>query len=144
MENVGFRSTKIRTMDKTLLTVPNKKLVDSALNNHTRAEIRRIRFTICLTYDSNAQQIKNIIGDIKKELQANERVEKNYQVTFAELQNNYLGIDVIYFANTDDFDVLASVRQEVNFKIIDIVHNNEAKFVAQNPSLIFADNFKKK
>ncbi len=144
VEQVGFRSTRIRTMDKTLLSVPNKKLVDSALNNLSRAEIRRIRFTLCLTYDANAQQIKNIIEDIKKELHTNERIEKNYLVTFAELQNNYLGIDVIYFANTDDFDILASVRQEINYKIIDIVHANEAKFVAQNPSLIFADNFRKK
>ena len=144
VEKVGFRSTRIRTMDKTLLSVPNKKLVDSALNNLSRAEIRRIRFTLCLTYDSSAQQIKNIIDDIKKELQLNERVEDNYLVTFAELQNNYLGIEVIYFANTDDFDILAAVKQEMNFKIIDIVHHNEAKFVAQNPSLVFADNFKKK
>ncbi len=144
IEQVGFRSTRIRTMDKTLLSVPNKKLVDSALNNLSRAEIRRIRFTLCLTYDATAQQIQNVISDIKKELQQNEQVEKNYLVTFAELQNNYLGIDVIYFANTDDFDILAEVRQEINYKIIDIVHNNNARFVAQNPSLIFADNFKKK
>ncbi|MCX6188505.1 MAG: mechanosensitive ion channel family protein [Bacteroidetes bacterium] len=144
VEQVGFRSTRIRTMDKTLLSVPNKKLVDSALNNLSRAEIRRIRFTLCLTYDASATQIKNIIDDIKKELQTNERVENNYLVTFAELQNNYLGIDVIYFANTDDFDILAAVRQEINFKIIDIVHHHEARFVAQNPALIFADNFKKK
>jgi MscS family membrane protein len=144
VEQVGFRSTKIRTMDKTLLSVPNKKLVDSALNNLTRAEIRRVRFTICLTYDSTGAQIKNIISDIKKELDQNERIENNYLVTFAELQNNYIGIDVIYFANTDDFDLLAAVKQEMNYKIIDIVHHNEAKFVAQNPSLVFADNFKKK
>ena len=119
VEQVGFRSTRIRTMDKTLLSVPNKKLVDSALNNLSRAEIRRIRFTLCHTYDASAQQIQNVISDIKKELQQNDRVEKNYLVTFAELQNNYLGIDVIYFANTDDFDILAEVRQEINYKIID-------------------------
>jgi MscS family membrane protein len=144
IERVGFRSTRIRTMDKTLLSVPNKKLVDSALNNLSRAEIRRIRFTICLTYDSSAQQIKNIIADIKHELEVNDRVEKNYTVTFAELQNNYLGIEIIYFTNSDDFETQAQVKQEMNFKIIDIVHKNEGKFVAQNPSLVFADSFKKK
>ncbi len=144
VENVGFRSTRIRTMDKTLLSVPNKKLVDSALNNLSRAEIRRVRFTLCLTYDSSANQIKSIINRINQELESNDRIEKNYLVTFAELQNNYLGIDVIYFANSDDFEILAAVKEEMNYKIIDIVHESGAKFVAQNPSLVFADNFKKK
>jgi MscS family membrane protein len=144
IEQVGFRSTRIRTLEKTLLSVPNKKLVDSALNNLSRTETRRIRFTLCLTYDATAQQIKNIIEDIKKELELNQRIEKNISVTFAELQNNYLGIDIIYFTNTDDFDVQAAVKQEINYKIIDIVHQNEARFVAQNPSLVFADSFKKK
>ena len=144
VENVGFRSTRIRTMAKTLLTVPNKKLVDSALNNISRAEIRRVRFTICLTYDCSAEQLKSIIDALKGALQEHEKVEKNYLVTFAELQNNYLGIDVIYFGLTDDLNEIALLKEEINFRVIDIVHRNGGRFVAQNPSIVFADTFKKK
>jgi MscS family membrane protein len=144
VEHVGFRSTRIRTMDKTLLTVPNKRLVDNALNNISRAEIRRVKFVICLTYDTTADQIRNIIAAINKVLESNPMIENNYLVTFAEMQNNYLGIDVVYFGITDDLSELAIIKQEINFKVIDIVHGHNAKFVAQNPSLVFADTFRKK
>jgi MscS family membrane protein len=144
VEHVGFRSTRIRTMDKTLLTVPNKKLVDNALNNISRAEIRRVKFVICLTYDTTADQIRAIIKGISQALSENPMIETNYLVTFAEMQNNYLGIDVVYFGITDDLSQLALIKQEINFRVIDIVHESGARFVAQNPSLVFADNYKKK
>src|SRR6185369_10292037 len=41
IENIGFRSTRIRTLEKTLLTVPNKKMVDAELDNLTERVVRR-------------------------------------------------------------------------------------------------------
>jgi len=144
VEHVGFRSTRIRTSDRTLLTVPNKKLVDAALNNITRTGIRRIRYTICLTYDTTETQLRQITTELKEELQNHLKIQKDFQVTFAEMQNNYIGIDVVYFVQTTSLDEQALVKEEINYKTMELVSRSGARFVAQNPGIIFADNFRKK
>jgi MscS family membrane protein len=57
VEHVGFRTTRIRTLEKSLLTVPNKKLIDVALNNITLSDARRVKFELGLTYSSKSEQI---------------------------------------------------------------------------------------
>lgn len=144
VEHVGFRSTRIRTSDRTLLTVPNKKLVDAALNNITRTGIRRIRFNVCLTYDTTEKQLRQITDELKKILAQHPKITKEFQVTFAEIQNNYIGIEVVYFVQTTSLDEQALVKEEINYKTMDLVNQSGAVFVAQNPGIIFADNFRKK
>ena len=64
IENVGFRSTRIRTFDKSLVTLPNKKMVDVELDNLGMRD-SRVKFNVGLTYNTNKKQIKNIVKDIK-------------------------------------------------------------------------------
>ncbi len=65
VEHVGFRTTRIRTVDKSLLTVPNKKLIDTALKNATISESKRINFILNLSTNSTPEQINAIIIDIR-------------------------------------------------------------------------------
>ena len=59
IENVGFRSTRIRTFDKSLITLPNKKMVDVELDNlGGMRDSRRVKFNVGLTYNTNKKQIK--------------------------------------------------------------------------------------
>ena len=58
VEKVGFRSTRIRTFDKSLVSVPNKKMVDADLDNLGKRDVRRVKFYLGLTYDTKIDQIK--------------------------------------------------------------------------------------
>ena len=66
VEKVGFRSTRIRTFDKSLVTVPNKNLINSELDNLSLKPVRKVKTNIGLTYDTSVDQIKNIVVDIQK------------------------------------------------------------------------------
>ncbi len=128
VEHVGFRTTRIRTLDKSLLTVPNKKLIDTALNNITMSEVRRVRFTIGLTYNSKVTQIQSIITDIKDTIQAHPKVSPDYTVRFDEFDKSALQILVVYFVKSNEYDQMIEVKEEINIQIMQIVEKHGCSF----------------
>ena len=65
VEKVGFRSTRIRTFDKSVVTVPNKNIISTELDNLGARPVRRVKFNIGLTYDTSVDNIKSIVKDIQ-------------------------------------------------------------------------------
>src|SRR6185295_11619359 len=57
VESIGFRSTRIRTAEKSFVTVPNKKMVDVELENQSERFERRAYFTIGLTYATSNEEM---------------------------------------------------------------------------------------
>lgn len=135
IEHVGFRTTRIRTLDKSLLTVPNKKLIDTALNNITMSEARRVKFNIGLTYSSSSAQILSIIADIKQVLNQQHLISKDVTVRFADFDTSSLNILVIYFVMSNEYDTMIGVKEEVNLSIMEIVERHGCKFAYPTQTL---------
>lgn len=66
VESIGFRTTKIRRFDKSLVTVPNAKIADSAVTNFSRMTNRRIYWMIGLEYRTTADQLKAVVAGIDR------------------------------------------------------------------------------
>jgi MscS family membrane protein len=137
VESVGFRSTRIRTLDKTLLTVPNKKLVDSALNNITRAGMRRVRMNINLALSTTNVQLKALKHDIQATIQNHPETGDNYSVNFSDIHDTSLTILVIYHVLTADLDYAAEIKEDINFRIMDIMEKHQTKFAFSESAVIF-------
>ncbi len=128
VEKVGFRSTQIRTLDKSLLTVPNKDLIATPLNNITLSPLRRVRFTIGLTYGTTSDQIKSIVAEISEVLKQHPEIKEDYNVSFSDFGPSSLDILVIYFVHSNKWDLMMFVKEEVNYKIMEIVERNGSSF----------------
>lgn len=128
VEHVGFRTTRIRTPDKSLLTVPNKKLVDTPLNNITLSEARRVVSDIGLTYNSRSEQILSIIEDIKQVLINHPQVNDDITVRFKDFGESALNIYVVYFVRGNDGMLMLTVKEEVNIRIMEIVEKHGCEF----------------
>lgn len=128
VERVGFRTTRVRTLDKTLVTVPNKKMVDSTLNNITQSTERRVKFTLNLTYKSKSDSILNIISQIKQIIDEHPHTSPDITVNFTDFDTSSLGILVIYFVLTNKYEDLVSVREDINIGIMKIVEANDCQF----------------
>ncbi|MES2559313.1 MAG: mechanosensitive ion channel family protein [Bacteroidota bacterium] len=128
VEHVGFRTTRIRTVEKSLLTVPNKKLIDTALNNITESASRRVRFTLGLTYASKSEQILSIIDDIKKEIDKHPLTGDDYTVRFTEFSQSSLDILVVYFVLSNEYDIMIAVKEELNVKMMNIIEQHGCDF----------------
>jgi MscS family membrane protein len=128
VESIGFRSTRIRTVEKTLLFVPNKKMVDAELDNQTERVVNRAKFTISLTNHSGAEQMKAVTHDLQKMLHQHPMIEKNSVVRFLDITSVSLDILIIYFVKTPEWGKFAEVKEEVNYNLMDIVKKHGCEF----------------
>ena len=130
VEKVGFRSTRIRTFDKSIVTVPNKKMIDAELDNLGMRPVRRVKFNLGLTYDTSIEQIKTIVADIQNMINEHEKTDQEGKVRFQEFGGSSLDILVIYYVNSPKWDDLIDVREDINYKIMEIVkkHNSDFAF----------------
>ena len=128
VEKVGFRSTRLRTLEKSFLTIPNKKMVDTELDNLTLRTFRRARFNICLTYGTSQQQIIAIVKEIQNYINNHTHTNQEGKVVFTEFGSSSLDIMVQYFVDTMDWDVFLNVKQEINLKIMEAVKNHGSEF----------------
>jgi len=129
VEKIGFRSTRIRTMEKSFLTVPNKKLVEGELDNLSLRIQRLAKFNIGLTYETKAEQFKKIINEIQTYIDNHSRVLKNEtRVRLHDFDQSAASIMITYFVDTMEYDVYLNVREEINYKIMEIVEKNGSSF----------------
>ncbi len=87
---IGFISTKIRTFDNAMITVPNEKLANTALKNWSRRTVgRRIKLHIGVTYSSNQQDIKNAINQITNMLLEHKDISTPEKIDTRRLRKHY-------------------------------------------------------
>lgn len=136
VEDITFRSTRIRTFDDSLLVVPNSTLANSAITNWSKMTKRRVKFSIGLTYDTPPILIKNVINQIVDMLNNHpEVVEESAIVRLDDFADSSLDIIIIYHANQTALAELKRIREEINFEIINIVHSNNTNFAFPSTSL---------
>ena len=129
VEKIGFRSTRIRTMEKSYVTLPNKKLVDGELDNLSLRTQRRAMFNIGLTYETSSEQLKSIVSEMQNYIDAHSHtLNGETRVRFHDINSNSINIMVVYFVDTMEYDVYLNVREEINYKIIEIVAKNGSSF----------------
>lgn len=128
VEKVGFRSTRVRTLEKSLITVPNKSLVDNPLNNITLSSFRRVKFQIGVLYGTSHKQLTLICDQIRGYMLTHPEIDEDLLVKFDEYGDSSLNIMILFFVKTNEWDVMMKVKEEVNFKIMEIVENNGTEF----------------
>ncbi len=122
VEEIGFRSTKIRTFEKTLVYVPNSRLADFIIDNIEQRPIRRVWITVGVTYDTTRDRMQEVVGQIRSMLANHGGVDQAfYLVRFTDFGSSSLDIMVYYFANTTVWDDYLAVREDVNLKIMGIL-----------------------
>ena len=136
VEEIGMRSTKIRTFAKALVTVPNAMLANAAVLNWSRMDKRRIKMTLGLTYGTTSMQMRTILSEIRELLANHEEVhQETIFVNFTEFQDSSLGIFCYFFTKTTNWGRYMQVRENINLDIMHIVEKNGASFAFPSQSL---------
>jgi len=130
VEEIGMRTTKIRSFGKSLITVPNQSIANNPIENFSRRGIRRIKINIGLTYTTNASQLQEIVQEIKYMLHNHEGIanKETLLVNFNAFEKSSLNIFIYTFTSTSNWAKYMYIREEIHFEIIKIVENNGASF----------------
>lgn len=129
VEEIGFRSTRIRTFEKTLVNVPNSLLANMVIDNIDARSVRRIKMRIGLTYSTTPAQMQQAIEGIEAILLNHPGVDQNFKlVKFDEFADSSLSIFLYYFSANKDWAAYLQVRQEVNMQIMQMLESMQLDF----------------
>jgi MscS family membrane protein len=129
VEDIGLRSTKLRTPQRTLIIIPNKTVAAEAVNNFSRMPQRRVDQTIGLTYDSTPEKIEAVLADIRGLLIGNPDIAQDFiEVNFLNYGAFSLDIQIIYFTADPDVRESFALREKINFAIMRSVQAHGCSF----------------
>jgi MscS family membrane protein len=120
VERIGLRSTRIRTDQKTYVTVPNKQMVDSIMDNLSLRTQRKASVQLELSADTSHNTIKDLILAIENILSHRDKIE-SYSVFLSDINKNALIVQVEFFTASIPSEDFNALRQDVNLSIIEIM-----------------------
>ena len=122
------------------MTVPNKKMIDAELDNLGLRPVRRVKFYIGLTYSTTTDQIKNIVTEIQEMINKHEKTNEEGKVRFQEFGASSLDILVLYYVDSPKWEDLIDVKEDINYKIMDIVKKHNSDFAFPSTSVYLHQN----
>jgi MscS family membrane protein len=114
VEAIGLRSTTIRTLDRTLVTVPNGQLADSKIESYTARDRIRLACTLGLVYDTTAAQLRGVLQGVEAVLRGHAKIwPDTVVVRFQQFGESSLDIEVMAWFETSDWGEFQGIRQDV-------------------------------
>ncbi len=139
VDQIGFRSTKVRLFDTSPVFVPNADLSDAQLVNHQMMEVRRIDWTVNLVYNTSIDQLKKICSDIEKFLLQNKDfpadLERDNFVKVQQLGESSIDLKVLCHTEAVGFLRFSEIKEDLIFNIIDSVKKNGSDFAFPSRSV---------
>lgn len=122
VESVGFRSTKLRSLDGTVWNMPNRLVADAAIENISARKNIKFPFTLSLVYSTTPEQMQQALDILKGIFEAypgfdNKNTPAKY--SFTSFSSSSLDIGVIVWFNTRDFMEAQRMKQEINLLILE-------------------------
>jgi len=116
---VGFRSTRIETFPKTIVTIPNKTVANATIDNCSRMPKRRVYQTVGVTYETTAEQMEKAVRVVRDIVENDEGVDNEYIVVrFREFSDSSLDIIVYYFTKATAFAEHLETKERINLAIM--------------------------
>jgi len=126
VERIGLRSTRLRTPEKSLVTVPNKQMVDSILDNWSVRNLIRNEVKTLFSPHTSAENLEKAINGIKEILAAKKEAVESYSVHLEEINNESALIIAVYFTHFPmEIDDQNKLKEEINLEIRKMQEKNE-------------------
>jgi MscS family membrane protein len=145
VEDIGLRSTKLRTPQRTLIAIPNRTVAAEAINNFGRMPQRRVDQTIGVTYSSKPEQIEGLLEDIRALLTNEPQIHQEYiAVNFINYGAFSLDIQIIYFAADPDMRKTFALREKINLALMRLVQARGLSFAFPTQTIEFSGGIAEK
>jgi MscS family membrane protein len=135
IERIGLRSTRIRTTDKTYISVPNKQMVDTIVDNITLRTQRKVELRLELGLSATVQQLKGLTPTLKTILQKPEI--ENMAVYLCDTGKNAHIVAVDYYTTIQQsIEEFNELREAVNLEVIELLENSKIELAAANTDIV--------
>jgi MscS family membrane protein len=122
VEAVGLRSSRLRTLDRTIVTIPNGRLADMRIESYTARDRWRVAVHLGLRYGTTAAQLRRVLADLEAALRAHPAAGPDAPlVRFADFKESCLSIEVQAWVGAADWHEFGRIRGELYLQFMGIV-----------------------
>jgi MscS family membrane protein len=124
VEDISLRSTRIRTTERSELSIPNGSLATMNLENLSRRDKLLWAPVFGLRYETSPDQLRYVLAEVRRMLYEHPKVDvSSARVRFAELANSSLNVEIFSYLLTTDQAEFTAIREDLLLRIVDIVNN---------------------
>ena len=136
VEDIGLRTTRLRTLTNTLVSIPNSRVAYEQLENFSARTMIRFWPTLRLRYDTTPEQLRTVMDNILHMLEQHERVhDEPLRVRLTDLDEDAILVKIHSFMKTTVFAESLEIGEDLNFRILEIVHAAGVRFALPGKSI---------
>jgi MscS family membrane protein len=134
VEDISLRSTRVRTLDRSELSIPNGSVATMNVENFTRRDKIWFNPTFSVRYDTSPDQLRYLLAEVRRMLYEHPKVENDSaRIRLAGFDTNGLSLEIFSYVLTQDFTEFTAIREDLLLRITEIVGNAGSAFaVAAN------------
>ncbi len=136
VEAIGIRSTQLRALDRTLITVPNAQFADMQIINWAQCDEMLIDETIGLRYETRADQLRYFLARLRETLHAHPRItSETVRVRFSGYGESSLNVRIRVYAKTREWNDFHAIREDIFLRLFDLVEEAGTGFAFPSRTL---------
>jgi MscS family membrane protein len=138
VEEIGLRSTRLRGLDRTVITVPNADFAQMQIVNFTRRDMNLFQCKIGLRYETTPDQLRFVAAKVRKLLIRHSKVSPDpARVRFSEFGDSAYVLDVFAFVRAADWNEFMAIKEDLNLRISEIVRDSGTSFAFPSQTVYF-------
>ncbi len=139
VEDIGLRSTKIRTLDRTVISVPNAEFASMQIENFTRRDRIRLQCVLGLRYETTPDQMRYVLVGLRRLLVAHPKVAPDpLRARFVGFGAYSLDVEVSAYVLTTDWNEFLAIREDILLRMMDVVEEAGTGFAFPSQTNYFA------
>jgi MscS family membrane protein len=141
VQAVGFRSTRIRTLGRTIVSIPNGQLATMSLENFSLRDKIWFHHTFGLRYETTTEQLRYILAGIREMLYGHPKVESpSGRVRFIGFGDSSLKLEVFAYVLETDYEAFLHIQEDLLLRIMDIVEGSGSGFAFPSQTTYLAQD----
>lgn len=144
VESIGLRSTRIRTIARTIVTVPNGKLADMRLEDISARDRQHLGLTLDIAYGTRADKIEAVLVEVRELLRRHPRLwPHDLRVSLKELSPTAIVIEVLAWFELQEGDRFNDIKEQQTLEIMRILEDKQVRFAQEVSPPVIAQPAKK-
>lgn len=136
VEDISLRSTRIRTLERTELSIPNGALATMSIENFTRRDKFLFNPTLVMRSETSTDQLRYLLAEVRRMLYEHPKVESDSaRIRFASFDNSSLSLEVFSYLLTTDMAEFTAIREDVLLRIKDLVEKSGCGFASPSQTI---------
>lgn len=141
VEDITFRSTRVRTFENSLVNIPNSIISNSSIINWSKMEKRRYKTHLCIQIDTPLEKLEKFKARVEEMLQKREGIyDESIIVKFDEINDNGINVLVCSYTDSVDYTSYIAEKESINYKIMKILREENIE-LAYDTKTVYVKNW---